>query len=98
MCGSTGNGQALVLRNTIYQSNPLIQSKKDFDIIGMRIFLLGLRGLNPHFSEKDKFFDADFKEMFIPTDKLTELFARLGKCLRQDVSDGDKDSSFRRRL
>ena len=74
MCGSTGNGQALVLRNTIYQSNPLIQSKKDFDIIGMRIFLLGLRGLNPHFSEKDKFFDADFKEMFIPTDKLTELF------------------------
>ena len=65
---------ALVLRNEIYQSNPLIQARKDFDIISMRIFLLGLQGINPHLSEKDKYYDADFREMFISTSKLTELF------------------------
>ena len=65
---------SLVLRKDIYQSNPLIQARKDFDMIGMRIFLLGLRTLNPHFSEKDQYFDVDFKETFIPTSKLTELF------------------------
>lgn len=65
---------ALVLRSEVYQSNPLIRAQKDFDIIAMRVFFLGLRGLNPHFSDKDKYYDADFKEMFIPTDKLTELF------------------------
>lgn len=66
--------QSLVLRKDVYQSNPLIQARKDFDIIGMRIFLLGLRALNPHFSENDKYFDVNFKETFIPTSKLTELF------------------------
>ncbi len=64
----------LVLRKDIYQSNPLLNARKDFDMIAMRIFLIGLRGLNPHFSENDKFFDTEFKEMFIPTSKLTELF------------------------
>lgn len=65
---------ALVLRKDVYQSNPLVQARKDFDMIGMRIFLLGLRALNPHFSEKDRYFDLDFKETFIPTSLLTELF------------------------
>lgn len=65
---------SLVLRNEIYQTNPLIQARKKFDLMGMRIFMLGLRGLNPHLSESDKYFDADFQEMFIPTSKLTELF------------------------
>ena len=69
-----GKESALVLRKDVYQSNPLVQARKDFDIIGTRIFLLGLRGLNPHFSEKDKYFDVNFKEMFIPTNDLTELF------------------------
>jgi len=65
---------ALVLRKDVYQSNPLVQARKDFDMIGMRIFLLGLRALNPHFSEKDRYFDLDFRETFIPTSTLTELF------------------------
>lgn len=65
---------SLVLRKDIYQSNPLLNARKDFDMIAMRIFFIGLRGLNPHLSEKDKFFDTEFKEMFIPTVKLTELF------------------------
>ncbi len=36
--------------------------------------MLGLRGLNPRLSDKDKYYDADFREMFIPTSTLTELF------------------------
>lgn len=64
----------LILRNDVYQSNPLIQARKNFDIMSTRIFFLGLRGLNPHFSEQDKYFDVEFKELFIPTSKLTEVF------------------------
>ena len=62
------------LRNEIYQSNPLINARKSFDLMGMRIFILGLRGLNPHFSKKDRFFDEEFKETFIPAIELTKLF------------------------
>ena len=65
---------SLILRNDIYQSNPLIHARKNFDLLGMKIFMLGLRGLNPHVSKNDKYFDADFKEILIPTNKLTELF------------------------
>ena len=36
--------------------------------------MLGLRGLNPHFSERDKYYDKEFPTLFIPTSKLTELF------------------------
>ena len=63
----------LILRNDVYQSNPLINARKEFDALGMRIFLLGLRGINPHFSQNDKFFDADFPQIFISTARLTEL-------------------------
>ena len=65
---------SLVLRNDVYQSNPLIQARKTFDLLGMKVFMLGLCGLNPHFSEKDKFFDSDFREIFIPISKLVEMF------------------------
>ena len=65
---------AFPLRNEVYQSNPLINARKSFDLMGMRIFILGLRGLNPHFSKKDKFFDEEFKETFIPANELTQLF------------------------
>ncbi len=62
-----------ILRDDVCQANLLILARKPFDLLGTRIFLLGLRGLNPHFSDKDKFFDAEFKEMFIPTSILTKL-------------------------
>ncbi len=62
-----------ILRNDVYQSNPLINARKEFDALGMRIFLLGLRGINPHFSQNDKFFNEKFPMLFIPTAKLTEL-------------------------
>ena len=67
------DSKAIVLRGEVYQGNPLIQGRKEFDVLGMRIFLLGLRGVNPHFSEKDKTYDEQFEELFIPTAKLVEL-------------------------
>lgn len=78
---SNDEEKILVLRKDVYQSNPLIQARKDFDIIGMRVFLLGLQGLNPHFSENDRYFDVDLKEIFIPTSKVTELFGGNTKYL-----------------
>lgn len=48
------------LRQLVYQGNPLIQSRKQFLTIGMRIFILGLMTLNPHLSKNDKFFDKEF--------------------------------------
>lgn len=75
--------KALVLRKDIYQSNPMIQARKDFDVIGMRVFFLGLRGLNPHFSENDKYFDEEFNRLFIPTSRLAELFGGNTKYLSE---------------
>ena len=75
--------QIPVLRNEVYQSNPLIQARKDFDVIGMRVFFLGLSGINPHFSDKDKYYDAEFNRMFIPTSKITELFGGNTKYLSE---------------
>ena len=44
------------------------------DIIELRIFTLGLQGLNPHFSINDKFYDKEFPMTFIPTVKLVKIF------------------------
>ena len=63
-----------MLRNEVYQSNPLIEARKNFDSVGMKIFVLGLQGVNPHFSEQDKFFDREFRELFIPADRLAAIF------------------------
>lgn len=62
------------LRQSIYQSNPLIQARKEMGTIELRLFMLGLRGINPHLSPNDKLYDTEFKEIFIPTNKLTEIF------------------------
>ena len=77
------NDNVLVLRKDVYQSNPMIQARKNFDIIGMRVFFLGLRGINPHFSENDRYFDKDFGRLFIPTSKITELFGGNTKYLSE---------------
>lgn len=64
----------LILRNNIYQGNLLIEAQKNFDLMGMKIFLLGLQKLNPHFSAQDKVFDKDFKEFLVPTATIKEVF------------------------
>lgn len=69
----TTNENLPALRKEIYQGNPLINAKKEFNTLETRIFLLGIRGINPHFSLKDKLYDEKFPELFIPTERLTEL-------------------------
>ena len=66
--------EIVVLRDEVSQANPLIQAKRNFTTIGTRIFFLGLQALNPHFSEKDKFFDEKFPRVTIPPAQLTEIF------------------------
>ena len=67
--------KALVkLRQDIYQSNPLMESCKKFSLLEHRVFYLGLRGVNPHLSDNDKFHDTEFHEIFIPNDQLKEMF------------------------
>lgn len=73
---------SIVLRGDVYQANPMIQARKDFGLMGMRIFFLGLQGINPHLSDKDRYYDDDFRDMFIPTSKLTELFGNTNYLLK----------------
>lgn len=64
----------VVLRDRVYESNALIEARRDFNAIGMRLFFLGLRTLNPHFSAKDKYYDEEFPRVLIPTAQLVEIF------------------------
>lgn len=67
--------KALVkLRQDIYQSNPLMESCKKFSLLEHRVFYLGLRGVNPHLSDNDKFHDTEFHEIFIPNEQLKNMF------------------------
>ena len=68
------NLQESKLKDLVAQSNPIIQSSKKFDVMGMRLFLIGLMALNPHYSEKDRYYDEKFPETFVSTKKLSELF------------------------
>ena len=61
-------------RGLVYQGNPLIQSRKYFNTIGTRLFILGLMALNPHLSKNDKHFDTEFPDVHISTSELTKLF------------------------
>ena len=62
------------LRKKIYQSNPLIQAKKGMNILELRLFTMGLQGVNPHLSSRDKFYDEDFKLTYISCKKLRKIF------------------------
>ena len=63
---------ATELRPDVYQSNPLIQARKEMGTIELRLFMLGLRGINPRLSPKDRLYDTEFREVFVPTAKLVE--------------------------
>ena len=70
----TKNKKVAKGRELVYQGNPLIQSRKYFNTIGTRLFILGLMTLNPHLSKNDKFFDEEFPLVHISTSELTKLF------------------------
>ena len=70
----TRNKKVVKGRELVYQGNPLIQSRKQFSTVGMRLFILGLMTLNPHLSKNDKFFDEEFPSAHISTNELTKIF------------------------
>ena len=61
------------LRETVYQANPLIQARKNFNVIQSRLFYIGLMSINPHLSAKDKFYDTSFPHTFIPPKTVANL-------------------------
>ena len=69
----TKSDKVFNLRDKIYQSNPLIQARKDFNIIGTRLFFLGLRGVNPQLTKGNRNADVEFKPLFISSGKLREI-------------------------
>ena len=70
----TKNKKAAKAHELVYQGNPLIQSRKYFNAIGTRLFILGLMTLNPHLSKNDKHFDKEFPLVFVSPSELTKLF------------------------
>lgn len=58
----------------VYQANPLIESRKPFNTLEMRLFLLAVEDVNPHISEKDKYYDKDFRDFFLKPNAVKEIF------------------------
>ena len=57
-----------------YQLNPLINAKKQFNVMETRIFYLGLKDINPHITEKDLYFDTEFPDTYITPSELKNIF------------------------
>ena len=76
-------------RPVVYQANPLIEGRKPFGTIEMRLFLLALQHVNPHLSKDDKFFDQRFEELHLTPTQTKEIFGH-GEYLNrlQSVCDG----------
>ena len=76
-------------RPVVYQANPLIEGRKPFGTIEMRLFLLALQHVNPHLSKDDKFFDQRFEELHLTPTQTKEIFGH-GEYLNrlQSICDG----------
>ena len=58
---------------TVYQANPLIEGIKYNYLEENKLFLACLQGLEPHLPNS-KYYDEDFKEITISTEKIINLF------------------------
>ena len=58
---------------TIYQANPLVESVKYNHLEENRLFLACLQGVVPHLPNS-LYYDEEFKEVTIPTEKIIKLF------------------------
>ena len=61
-------------KKRVYQLNPLIEAQKDFNVMESRIFYLGLQDVNPHFTERDKYYDKEFPDTVITPSELKKIF------------------------
>ena len=73
----------------VYQSNPLIEARKPMNALEMRLFLLAVAAVNPHLSEKDKYYDHEFKELHLKPGELKAIFGNGSYLTRlEEVCDG----------
>ena len=79
---TTDNGLGFVL-------NPLLEAQRKFNVIENRLFYLGLQDVNPHLTEKDRFYDEHFPDTHITPSELKKLFG-YDACLTEIVKTCDK--------
>ena len=61
----------------VYQSNPLVESRRDFSLIETRLFYIGLRDIAPKLTSINTPWQGghkDFPHTFIPAQDLVEIF------------------------
>ncbi len=61
----------------VYQSNPLVEGRRDFSLIETRLFYIGLRDIAPKLTGKEKPWQGgnkDFPHTFIPAKELIDIF------------------------
>ena len=67
-------------KEVVYQANPLIEGRREFDVMETRLFYLGLKGVVPKLTNKDTVWTAregfsdEFPMTIIPTNELIGLF------------------------
>ena len=70
---------------TVYQANPLLQSKKDYGILEHRLLRLAIADVRPHL-KNSMYFDNDFKTFHLSSKELLEYF--------KDGAGGDSHSLY----
>ena len=70
---------------TVYQANPLLQSRKDYGILEHRLLRLAIADVRPHL-KNSFYFDCDFKTFHLSTKELLEFF--------KDGAGGDSHSIY----
>ncbi len=68
---------ATVLTKDIYQKNPLLQARKGYKVLELRIFELGIMDVNPHL-KGSKFYDRKFRTYHLDTQDLYKILSGEG--------------------
>ena len=66
-------GQKPLVQQVVYQGNPLVERKNNFNTIETKLFYLGLTQISPKIP-KAKYFDEDFFRVLIPIKDVIEMF------------------------
>ncbi len=66
-------GELSILEKDFVEANPLVEARKEMNVTEMRLFVLGLQDIKPHFKD-DILHDVEFHETIIPYNELMGLF------------------------
>lgn len=69
-----------ILDRIVYQSNPLIESRKHMNLTEQRLFGIAMQGLRPKLSDsaKPEVYDLEFHEMVVPPSEISDLLNANG--------------------